>query len=270
MMPDKAYIPGLAIVSVLFYLHNSRKDKQFVFLHVKNPSWSIFTEYLVFSLPFTLPSLFTSQYFYFPLVIFIIFLISNLNYKFKIKKPNINPSRFIKADNFELISGIRKYYLGFIFIYLLAIAFCWLSFLPLFFLWILTTLIISFYQECESLNVLKVSSDTAAEFLKNKIFSQAKFLVLLYSPVLIINMFFNSEYWFVNIVFLFLQLLILFFAILYKYNVYEPNKNFSESAIIVSFVSISGLIPFLLPIPLVMCLRNYSKAIKNLKTYIHA
>lgn len=268
--PENAYLPALAVVAVVFYIHNIRKDKQFVFLHLINPISTIFIEYLVFTLPFTFPALLSKQYYYFPLIILFIFLIANLNYKFKIKKPNVKPSLFIHAKSFELISGIRQYYPVFIFTYLLAISFCWLSFLPLFFLWILTTLIISFYQECESLNVLKTGGETSGEFLKNKIVSQSKFLILLFTPILFINLFFNSEFWYVNIIFLILQLLILAFAILYKYSVYEPNKNFSGSSIIVSFVSLSGLIPFLLPIPLIMCIRNLSKAKQNLKRYIHA
>ncbi|MDQ3193211.1 MAG: hypothetical protein M3Q58_16630 [Bacteroidota bacterium] len=268
--PEKAWIPFAGVIAGVFFIHNNRKDRQFVFLHVKNPLRTIFTEYLVFTLPFTLPCLLSKQYYYFPIILLLLFLISTLHFKFKLKTPQVNPSLFINAKNFELISGMRKHFWGFVFIYLLSISFCWLSFLPLFFLWVLTTVLISFYQECESLNVLKVGGGTAASFLKNKILSQSKFLVLILAPVLLVNLFFNFEYWYVNIIFLFLQLLVLVFAILYKYTVYEPNKDFSGSAVIVSIVSFSGLIPFLLPIPLIMCIRNYPKAIKNLKTYIHA
>jgi hypothetical protein len=59
------------------------------------------------------------------------------------------------------------------------------------------------------------------------------------------------------------------FAILLKYAAYSPNDNLSQNSVLFFFGFLGSIIPFLLPLPLIMNIRNYKKAVTNLNRYFH-
>ncbi|MEO8446207.1 MAG: hypothetical protein ABI528_01860, partial [bacterium] len=63
----------------------------------------------------------------------------------------------------------------------------------------------SFYNECESLEFLREKAQSAGKLLLQKIFIQIKYLLIFYSPVLIINSIFNADLIIVNIFFILSQ-----------------------------------------------------------------
>jgi hypothetical protein len=253
----------LALLSIQI----SRKDKQFVYTQLENPGENIFYEYLLFTLPFTLPCLFTMHWFYFPVLILSIYFIAKLrmNIKQTTRVPHL--SKIISPHNFEWLSGLRKNFIGISVFLILSLMISWIRIAPLIFLWLIMTAIISFYQECESLQILFASSGSTKRLLKNKMISHSKLVLIIFIPILIVNSIFNPEMILINVAFLFIQITILIFAILLKYTTYSPNESLKGNTILLSSVSIGALIPFLLPIPIIMCFRNYGKAVRNLKSY---
>lgn len=267
LQKNKALYVFSLTVLILFLIHTSRKDKQFVHSQVNNPTQNIFTEYFIFTLPVTIPSLFTPHWIYFSLLILSFYVIANIKINLKQKTMFPHLSKIISPQNFEWLSGLRKNLILFMIFFALAAITCWIRILPLIFLWFIVISITSFYQECESLQILLASHTTPKKTLNQKIWNHSKYLLIILLPILVVNSIFNPGLILVNLVFLLVQFTVIIFAILLKYTTYSPNENLTGNVILVSAVTIGALIPFLLPIPLIICFRNYSKSVKNLNNY---
>lgn len=261
------------LISFLFIsclsLQSYRKDKSFVYNHLENPHREIFVEYLILTFPFSLMILFSKNWFCYPVLIFSLYLLPFLKYTLKQKTFLKNISSIISSHDFEWISGIRKSFLFLIPLYVIAIAFCWFRILPLFILWLITISIVSFYSECEPLHILKEGNFNPKRFIKRKLFRHSKYILILYSPIVLINLIFNLDLWLLELLFIPIQLFLLFFAICFKYSLYQQNKNLFGNNIILSFASLGSLIPYFLPIPIIMSFYYYGKAQKNLINYLH-
>lgn len=269
LQKDKGlYVFSLTIL-ILSWFHISRNDKQFVYSQVDHPVQNTFAEYFIFMLPVTIPSLFTSHWFYFPLLILSFYVISNIKINLKQRTMFPHLSKIISPQNFEWLSGLRKNLISFLILFVLAAITSWIRILPLVFLCFIMLTVTSFYQECESLQILFASSPSPQKMLKQKIVSHTKFILIIFIPILIVNSVFNPDFILINVAFLLIQITILIFSILLKYTTYMPNENLKGNTVLLSAVTIGSLIPFFLPIPLIMCFRNYSKAIKNLNFYFN-
>ena len=264
-----AFLCILFLSLLCFSIQSVRRDKGFIFLHSENYHFSLYTEYFLITFPFIVMCLFTSYWFCFPLLQ--LFLYSITYNKFTIRQKTLfrNISAIIPVTHFEWISGYRKSFVSLIPLYLLALGFSWLKVLPLLLLWCLTMTAISFYNECESLIVLRETDRSPQHFLNKKLFTHTVYLVILYLPVIIINTIFNTDLLALNIFFILTQPALLFFAICYKYSNYRPNQILYLNNVIVTLVSLSGLIPFLLPVPIIVGVKYYFMAKNNLKQYLN-
>ena len=246
-----------------------RKDKVFVYTHLQNPYREIYLEYVALIFPFAVTCLLTDNWIMLPILLISLWLVPLLKYTTKQKTYFKNISKIIPAYNFEWISGFRKSFLLLILLYLLSVAFSWFRILPLFLLWFITVTICSFYTECEPLVILKEGNFSSKEFLWKKLLRHSKYLTLIYTPILIINILFNPEYWLLILLFIPIQLSLLCLAICLKYSTYEPNTNSIGNSILFSVISIGSIIPFLLPLPLLMAVNAFGKAKRNLNTYLN-
>jgi hypothetical protein len=149
------------------------------------------------------------------------------------------------------------------------LGFSWFRILPLLLLWFITVSIASFYTECEPLHILKEGNFSSNRLLNRKLMRHSKYLLLLFSPLLVINTIFNPEFWILNIIFIPIQLSLMCYAICLKYSTYIPNKKPIGNSIILSLVSLGSIIPYLLPIPLLMAVFTYRKAKMNLNNYLN-
>ena len=266
--PD-AYVLTASLFCVCLSLQAKRKDKSFVYNHIDNPRKEIYLEYIILTFPFAISSLFTKNWFCFPLLIVALTIIPLLKYTLKQRTYFKNISSIISPSNFEWISGFRRSFLYLIPLYVLALGFCWFRILPLLLLWFTTITIASFYKECEPLNILKESNLSSTKLLQQKMFQHSKLMFFLYAPILIVNTIFNFEYWFVNLLFITSQIALLCFSICLKYSNYQPNKNFIANNILLAFGSLGSLVPYLLPIPALMAIEHYTKAKNNLTNYLN-
>ncbi|MDX5348564.1 MAG: hypothetical protein LPK19_15110 [Hymenobacteraceae bacterium] len=145
-LSDRTYWFATAGVPLLFLLvHLYRPDQQFVYLHLAKPFAALTAEYLVVALPFTAPALFTPHWYSFFICSGLLVLVPLVKYQPKHQAQLAFLSWFLPNQNFEWISGIRKTFWLFLAFYGAAFAFCQIKLLPLFFLWMLTNFIISFY-----------------------------------------------------------------------------------------------------------------------------
>ncbi|MFA5972639.1 MAG: hypothetical protein WC780_09835 [Lentimicrobiaceae bacterium] len=266
--PDAYYLTAFLFL-ICVALQSYRNDKQFVYVHIRKPHFEMYLEYLAFTLVFSISSLFTDNWICFPVLLAALLLIPFLKFTVKQKTYFTTISTVIQAYDFEWISGFRKSFGILIPLYLLAIGFSWFRILPLLILWFITLIIASFYTECEPLHILKEGDPSSTKLLKSKLIRMMKYTFILYMPVLVVNTIFNPEYWILNLLFIPLQMSLVGYSICLKYSSYEPNKNAIGNNVILSIVSLGSIIPYFLPIPLLMTVFTYGKAKKNLNIYLN-
>lgn len=264
-----ALFTTFSLVFICISIQSVRRDKAFIYLHSDNYHFSIYTEYFLFTLPFTVMCLLTKQWYCFLILQLFLYFIPYIKFTIKQKSLFKNISEIIPVSDYEWISGFRRSFISIIPVYMLAVGFSWLKILPLFLLWILTLIIISFYNECEPLIILRERDLAAESLLNKKIFTHVSILTVLFLPVLIVNIIFNINFLTLNIFFILSQAALLAFAICYKYSNYKPNQFLYFNNYIVILVSMCGLIPVLLPLPVIMGIRYYFKAKNNLNKYLN-
>jgi hypothetical protein len=266
--PDAYYLTAL-LFGICVTFQSYRNDKQFVYIHIRKPHFEMYTEYLAFSFIFSAGSLFTDNWICFPVLAAALFLIPYLKFTVKQKTYFRTISSVIPASDFEWISGFRRSFGILIPLYLLAIGLSWFRILPLFILWFMTVTMASFYTECEPLHILKEGDLSSTKLLKRKLTRMMIYISILYIPVLVVNTIFNPEYWILNLLFIPLQMSLVGYSVCLKYSSYEPGKNAIGNNVVLSLVSLGSLIPYFLPIPLLMTLFTYGKAKKNLTNYLN-
>jgi hypothetical protein len=249
-------------------IHFSRKDKGFVYKHLENPHLQIFFEYVALTLPFSISCMVTKSWYCYPLLLAILFCIPLFTFEFRQKTSFKNLSHFISATNFEWLSGFRKQYISIICLYILAIAFCWLKILPLFLLWFLTIIILSFYSECESIQVLREGNKAPKHFLIAKLKACIIYVLILYTPIVIVNSVFNPDFLIINFLFIPIQISLLAFAICFKYSSYTANKIKIGNNLPLAIVSMGSALPHFLPVPAILFIVYFNKAKDNLKQYL--
>ncbi len=261
-----------AVLAFVLALHLGRKDARFVKMALEKPQLALFFDYLSLIVLFILPVLFTAYWYCFLIILIGIYGISFIKIKRAIPSLKLHfLTRFIPISSFELVSGARKNYLiiGLLILYVLALGLSWVRGLPLFLLWLLTTIICSFFGEYEPLNMLRKdeqlnSQSLIIEKLKRYILP----LMAVYSPILIVNGVFHPDIWWVNPLFLIVQILTLSLSILYKYATYQPKAYFNTNSPVLIIAGLCIVLPFLIPLILFFNLRYYPKAIKNLNRYL--
>jgi hypothetical protein len=250
-------------------IHFSRKDKGFVFKHIDNPHVQIFFEYVALTLPFSISCMVTKSWYCYPLLLAILFCIPFLKFEFRQSVRFKNLSNIISATNFEWLSGFRKQYISFILLYIFVIAFCWLKILPLFLLWFLTIIIVSFYSECESIQVLREPNKKPKHFLTAKLKACIIYMLILYTPIVIVNSFFNPDFLIINLLFIPIQISLIGFAICFKYSSYKPNLAKIVNSIPLAIVSMGSILPYFIPVPIILFCIYFYKAENHLKQYLH-
>ena len=264
-----AYYLTTFLFFVCVSIQSYRNDKQFVYIHIRKPHSEMYSEYMFFTFPFAVSSLYTDNWFCFPTLAAALFLVPYLKFTLKKKTYFASISTFIPATDFEWISGLRRSFGFLIPLYILALGLSWFRALPLLILWFITITIGSFYTECEPLHILREGNLSSAKLLKRKLFRIVKYILILQIPVLVINTFFNQEFWQLNLLFIPLQISFVSYAVFLKYSSYEPNKNAIGNNVVLSVVSLGSIIPYFLPIPLLMAIFTYRKAKTNLNNYLN-
>lgn len=268
---DESTANTIAIVMglVIFSMHQSRKDKRMLTVQFDN-CLQIFTiEYFAFSLPVFACLIFTLQWK--SVLILLACIIFTLTIKLNFVRTQSVQYTFLKVflPHYEWVSGLRKSGLIFLIIFLLS---CVLSFLPyvtISLLFLLTVLVMGFYNEYEPLDLLVLFKKNSWQFLFYKIKSMLKIygaLVILPNSLYII---FHRDEWYIIVAFFILCILALMATLILKYKSYYPHGEINSAGVIQAMVTISILFPLILPIPLFVIFYYLPQAGKNLNSYLH-
>lgn len=266
---QKAWLIVILLAVLCLAIQYNRKDKAFIYKQLDKPYLQLFLEYLVLTLPFSITSIVSKNWFCFPLLLAVLACIPFLKFQSKHRAVFKNLSSVIPASNYEWISGLRKQYIPFIGFYLLAVAFSWVRIFPLFLLWFLTIMISSFFLENEPVHIVRAGNKTARECLSGKIKTNIKYILILYSLPVIINAIFVQEFLAITLLFIPAQLALVSFAVCLKYSSYKPNINLLGNNIAFSIIAMLSALPYFLPVLVIFAIVYFFKAEKNLKMYLH-
>lgn len=267
--PENTVKSLIAIGLSLLSLQVSRNDKHFIKTTIKNPYSIYLSEYLLLILPFLVIWIVYSNWIGIGLLILIILLIPlisinlNLNSKFKVRLP------FISISSFEWISGIRRNLILLIPVYLFILAFSFKPNVAIVGLIFLSILISGFYYYGEPREFVELFAKNPRDFILRKILINLKQLIILFAPILIIAIIFQTHTWYYLIWAISISFLIQVLTIIFKYGLFEENSNLNRNSIIVFLNILFVIVPMFLPVPIIMGIRYYKKARENLKKYLH-
>lgn len=266
---NTALISFGVLLLLLVSLHLSRPDARFLWQQLPRPREKLFGEYWVLSLPFVLPALLGWQFYLVPLHALLCYALSHWQYYRRAKSwyfPWL--SKYLPASShLEWLSGIRRFWWALLPLYLSSWIFCWLRGFPIVSLWFFTLFLANFYNEGESLNVLRIQMKSPRAFLVKKIKKAFSLMLILYTPQLVINALIHSDIWYFHLIFLLMQLIALLFLILSKYAIYQPDEKLKGNAVLQGLALMGTLIQYLAPLPVFLCFWYYPRAIRQLKKF---
>ncbi len=211
--PENTVISLIAIGLLLLSLHASRNDKHFIKSTIKSPCSIYLSEYLLLILPVIVIWIVYFNWTGAGLLILIVLLIPlisinlKLSYLGSIVKMLINPFSsnfnskftvslpFISARSFEWISGIRRNLLLLFPVYFLILAFSFKPFVAVAGMIFISILVSGFYYHGEPREFVEFFARNPGEFLLRKIFISLKQLIILFAPILVIAMIFQTHTW---------------------------------------------------------------------------
>jgi putative effector of murein hydrolase len=130
-------------------------------------------------------------------------------------------------------------------------------------------LISGFYFYGESREFVELFAKNPKQFMLRKIYFNLRPLFIIFVPILIVALIFQPADWYYLIGALVVSILIQILTIIFKYGLFEENANLSRNSIIVFTNILFVIVPLFWPVPLIMGIRYYAKAQKNLKQYFH-
>jgi hypothetical protein len=268
---DRTYV-GI-LLFIIGSIHWARPDKRFVSLIAGDNAWKIyFSEYVLASLPLVSSVLHSSQWYWVVVFWLLIGILCwqplNLAMPKFIWPQVLLLNSVIPIDNFEWRSGMRRVQYIFIFLYLGVLALAWIDLSGFLLTSLLVFCLYTCYDNCESMQMLRLYDSDAQSFIWQKIKNHTLLLIQFLLPVLLLYGFkYPSKAW------IFLLLTIVYIInfqvfILNKYKSFSPNRPVASQATIVGLLLIGLLIPYMFPIALVLWGVFYVKAVRRMAFYL--
>lgn len=259
----------LFILAMLVSIHFSRKDHRFIKLVAARPYRVYFSEYGAVALVVFILSFMKSQslllMLLFPLAGLLSFIpVSNVESKRTGWLGNLFP-----AANYEWKSGIRATGWMIPFLVMVAILVAPLPFASLSVCWVILALSMSFYEQGESRQMVASFMMRPSSFLISKTLLHCRTFLLLISPALVANLYFFPSKWWVGLFFVLFCALNIAVFVTSKYAVWQHGQMNRSASIINTICMVGIFVPFLLPFPIVVLLRNYRRATLNLKSLLN-
>lgn len=244
-------------------LHLQRKDHRLLALAIKDPRPLLALEYLLLALPFSLTLLLAAR----PLQALCSLLLSAMCAWVPVRtkrggRARTWLSRWIPADNFEWIAGVRKLDFAIALIYGAALFFSPKPIVSLILLWFLLLMISEFYRYGEPRSWLPLYAPTQRAFIHKKLRRHIGLHALVVAPVLLSYAAFQPDKWWIPAAYLLFSSIAIACMILAKYSAYTPNSNIRANSTITALVLLSVVVIFFLPVP-VMALGWYYVRARN-------
>lgn len=265
-LDGKAYYSFLSILPAV-WLFAARKDIIFLKKLYADFRLLLFLEYVLSVFPFLITSLIKGclQYSIGILVTCCLFSFFPLQYSGKISRGL--KLTFLNPLSFEWKAGIRKSGWLMLLLWILSMSLVSYPAISLVLIWIIHSVIISFYQSFEGKDIVRSSDLSARQFLFQKIKSGVVLQLAIQVLPLTLYFVFNQEHWWIILFLIFQSMLSVGFSVIVKYAYWDPSNSSSPSSLYQSLAIISFLIPFLIPVPIILAGMRYNSAIRKLNAY---
>lgn len=266
--PNVLYACIIVLVLILM-LHTKRGDKLFVRINFSNYKWIFFVEYTLITLVF-LVFILIHNYWYLALpFVFILGIIVQLDFKGNQISYNTRVQKWIPDECFEWKSGIRNLFIltlctwiaGFIFSFFVASV-------P-FAMVVLGIITLSFLEKGEPYQMIIAHEKGPNKFFLLKIKQQVALLSILFAPLILAFLVFHYELWYIPFVILLMFCILQIYTTFIKYSFYEPNSNSPAAQMFIGVGVVGFMVPILVPLVILLTVRFYFKAKKNLNFYLN-
>jgi len=262
------YIVGTALLLV-WGIHQRRPDHRFLHRHVPKARVAMAVEYGTLVLPVFLGLLLSGAWTSAAAVCAVLALpwlpVARAS---GVRAPWLR--KRMPARLFEWKSMVQSTHPWMTFIWLAALAFCWLPLLPLLLLGAISLMAAGAQEQCEPRAMLLATAPDARTLLRSKLLGAARIMLLLELPVLAAATFFHPDWWWIHLLFGFGMLVLVAYAIVLKYANYHPNTRLEANSANVAVAALFAILPGLGVVPLIMLLTEMPKARENLNAYFHA
>lgn len=281
--------PAIIFIGIaLLFIHIGRRDKNFLKSIGKYVYFIFLFEYLFLVIPFLVVWIVFFNWigvigllllcFIIPLIdinlglqvfsLFLKFIInpfsSSLNFKLKIKLP------FIRVTAFEWISGIRQNFFILVPMYLLILIFSIKLYVAPIGILLISLIVSGFYYYGEPREFIELYAQNARQFILKKIINTIKYLLLLFLPIVLVSLVFQIFTWYLILAAILISFFVQIFTIIFKYALFEENASLNRNSVIAAINIIFIIVPLFWPVPIIMGIRYYFKALQNLKQYFYA
>ena len=268
LAPQRFQVAGVVAV-ILLLVHLGRKDYAFCQRLLPHPFRLFVLEYSLGVVPFVVIALLRGQ---FPLALLYaamppLVAAGPRSARLSRQRALPLPGRFPDLDT---VSFFRRAGLFVVGVLVLAAGLCFAPAVSV----VLVYLLVLFssgviYSQGESLTLLCLDGLPARQFLRRKIWRQIRFWAVPVLPILALYAVFNWETAYYALIPVALCPLQITASVCAKYRSYVPNRPFEGTAM--QAIGMLGfIIPFLLPVSIILTVIYYTDAVRHLKTFLYA
>ncbi len=264
----ESLVVSFGYLILIALVHIKRVDKLFLNTHFSNYRLIMFVEYILLFLPVMI--IFVIRGYWFLLVsVPGLFLVVNLEIKPQISSLNTKIQTLVFRDSFEWKAGLRKHFFIIVPVWCLAVLTSfYIGSIPVAII-IIGISIVSFYEKCESLQMLEAYELGAKQMLSLKIRRQLQLFSIITLPLICLFLLFNIDYWYIPLAEYLIFCSLHIYTIMTKYAFFEPCRKSSASQTFSSIGIIGGVFPLLLPVVWGLTIWFYFKSINNLNLYLN-
>lgn len=263
-----------ALVACVAFVHLSRTDKRFILLTTASFFGLCLSEYLLFTAPFILAGLCSPGRTYMLFVppayaaLCLVQWLPDRQLRLRARMPSL------RGENFEWMSGIRQNIWPLAALYIACLGFVAFPYVSLYLWWLLMTVLISFYQEYEPLELLGCWELPPSAFLRKKLAVQLATYGWFSAPLFVTYSIVHPSGALIALGVWALSAISLSGFVLAKYAGYRPGEKVPGGSLLLTLVHLALLIPlagpFIIPVPLALAARACYKSVYRLKPYLDA
>lgn len=258
---------SIGFLLLILLIHLKRRDKQFLKSNFSNFKTLLLTEYFLVSIPI-LTCLIIQQQWISLLPLLGLFVIVHLNFKTKYSSLNTKLQALIPSDSFEWKAGLRKQFFLLVPVYLIAIITSYyIGSVPLAIL-IIGISTFSFYENCESQQLLLAYELSSKKLLQLKVKRQLQLYSVATAPLIILFLVFHNDIWYIPIIEYLIFCSLHLYAIMIKYAFFSPNIKSTAAQTMGTISILGGIIPIFLPVVWALTIWFYIKSIHKLNYYL--
>lgn len=255
--------------AILLSIHLNRTDKDFVQLILHRPYMMYLLEYVVLAFPVWIWLMYLGNWLAVGILFLAVLVVGAIPLTIRLRRRQSPLLRFPASftKHYEWVNGLRKSTYLMLPLYIVGLALSgYTATIPivLFLLGLMTT---DFYMDCEPRIFLELYDGNARSFLRKKIRDHLIIFWLCALPLVALFLVFHYSYWYILLVVIFVVSVFPVLSITLKYASYQPNIRLTQNSFTLGLMVAFLCVPFTQPVPLVMTVIYYRRAVKNLNDF---